>query len=671
MAPTSDMSSGFTTKLHGPTVMDSGLDAAVRDETPEDPAEAAAFELLRRALDAAPQQKEILAANEPMAVIVEVPAAEWVDLISIVWGELVWPDLIRGATGDALKRSFGWEPFEGSCWVAYSRDGTEKHHRPDVGNEGVSAILGAGCSVVGFSQSPERHLPRALIQVAEIRVVVPQMNREALTMVVGMLTGCRPSVEIPDRLHSLITIEDLRLAWRPDRNADAYAARLLRLLERKANLRPQLTLDQMHGMDEAVAWGTALARDLAEFRRGCLPWSTVDRGALLFGPPGTGKTTFARALAGTCGVPLICGSLYQWQAAGHLGDMLKAMRATFNEARAMAPSILFIDEIDSFGDRASFMHEYRDYSTQVVNGFLEELDGVGGREGVVVVGACNTPDRMDPAILRSGRLDRAILVPRPNQEALERILRHHLGGDLPNVDLAAAALLALGGTGADCERWVRCARRRARHSSRAMTGDDLLEEIRGTRHARSTEEVYRYAIHEAGHALVLAVERPGALVIASIRETGDAQGGVVSDRRHRGLMTRKEIAGELRMLLGGRAAEEVVFGDVSAGAGGSADSDLARATALAVSALHAYGLDDGEDGLLWRGMPTPDALAAMLTARPDLGRRITAMLATAYAEAKDLITIRRKDLDAVAQLLIDRETVGGREIDALVSDMRI
>jgi ATP-dependent Zn protease len=233
--------------------------------------------------------------------------------------------------------------------------------------------------------------------------------------------------------------------------------------------------------------------------------------------------------------------------------------------------------------------------------------------------------------------------------------------------LAAAALLALGSTGADCERWVRGARRRARHGSRAMTGDDLLEEIRGTRHARSTEEAYRYAIHEAGHALVLAVERPGALVIASIRETSDSQGGVVSDGRLRGPVTRKEIAGELRMMLAGRAAEEVVFGDVSAGAGGNEDSDLARATALAVSALHAYGLDDGEDGLLWRGMPTPDALAAMLAGRPDLGKRITVILATAYAEAKDLIVRHRPGLDAVAQLLVERETVGGKEIEALVS----
>ncbi|WP_109095944.1 AAA family ATPase [Azospirillum sp. TSH64] len=666
MVPANDMSSGFTAGLDEPTKVEAGAGAAVGDEMLNDPAEAAAFELLHQALEAAPGLKEMLAVDEPVAVIVEVPGSAWVAPVARIWGGLVWPNRTEDDNGDAIRRSFGWEPLETSSWVAYRRDGTQTHHTPNCGNEGVSAALGAGCSVVGFSPSPERYLPQDLIRVADAHVTLPQINAEALARSVSALTGHLPSAGLPDRLHRLITLEDLRLAWRPDRNSDVYVARLRRLLERKERVSP-LALDQMHGMEEAVAWGTALARDLEDYRRGRLPWSAVDHGVLLFGPPGTGKTTFARALAGTCGVPLICGSLYQWQAAGHLGDLLKAMRATFNEARAMAPSILFIDEIDSFGVRAAFKHEYRDYSIQVVNALLEELDGVRGREGAVVVGACNTADRMDPAILRSGRLDRTIHVPRPGKEALAEILRHHLGGDLPDVDLAAAALLALGSTGADCERWVRGARRRARHGSRAMTGDDLLEEIRGTRHARSTEEAYRYAIHEAGHALVLAVERPGALVIASIRETSDSQGGVVSDGRLRGPVTRKEIAGELRMMLAGRAAEEVVFGDVSAGAGGSEDSDLARATALAVSALHAYGLDDGEDGLLWRGMPTPDALAAMLAVRPDLGKRITVILATAYAEAKDLIVRHRPGLDAVAQLLVERETVGGKEIEALVS----
>lgn len=156
------------------------------------------------------------------------------------------------------------------------------------------------------------------------------------------------------------------------------------------------------------------------------------------------------------------------------------------------------------------------------------------------------------------------------------------------------------------------------------------------------------------------------MVSASIRQTGDTQGGVVADRRDRKPVTRREIAGRLRMLLAGRAAEEVVFGHVSTGAGGNATSDLAQATMLAASALHAYGLGDGVDGLLWRGLPTPDIISTALALRPDLSESVSAMLADAYAEAKDLIYRHRDELEAIARLLVERETVDGKEIEALV-----
>lgn len=166
---------------------------------------------------------------------------------------------------------------------------------------------------------------------------------------------------------------------------------------------------------------------------------------------------------------------------------------------------------------------------------------------------------------------------------------------------------------------------------------------------------------------MLVLEEPGALVSASIRQTADTQGGVMADRRARKPVTRTEIASRLRMLLAGRAAEEVVFGDVSTGAGGDSTSDLAQATMLAAAAMNAYGLEDGTDGLLWRGLPMPDTLPTTLALRPDISARVTAMLTEAYAEAKDLILRHRQDLEGIARLLVERETVGGVEIEALVS----
>ncbi|WP_292153721.1 AAA family ATPase, partial [Mesorhizobium sp.] len=161
------------------------------------------------------------------------------------------------------------------------------------------------------------------------------------------------------------------------------------------------TLDDLHGVGEAGEWGRELATDLADWRAGKIGWTDVDRGILLSGPPGTGKTTFAGALARTCNVHLVLGSLGRWQAKGHLGDLLKAMRAAFDEARRNAPSIIFIDEIDAVGDREKFSDHNAQYCTEVVAALLECIDGAEGREGVVVVGACNHPHRLDAAIVRA------------------------------------------------------------------------------------------------------------------------------------------------------------------------------------------------------------------------------------------------------------------------------
>ena len=315
-----------------------------------------------------------------------------------------------------------------------------------------------------------------------------------------------------------------------------------------------------------------------------------------------------------------------------MGDLLKAMRATFDEARAAAPAILFVDEIDGFGDRESFTNDYKDYSIQVVNGFLELLDGVTAREGVIVVGACNNPGRLDGAIVRSGRLDRSIMIPLPDRAGLAEILRVHLGSDLAGADLNGAALMMSGGTGADCERHVRVARRRARQAGRPMELDDLLVAVGGTGDRPDAERKLT-AIHEAGHAVALIELRPGALLSVSIQGNGRS-GGHVAATPCMPYFSKEALRDQMTILLSGRAAEDLILGRPTLGAGGGPESDIARATLLAALAVTDFALDEDRSGLMWSGVRDAAALSARLASDTVLATRVRELLAEAYDHAR-------------------------------------
>lgn len=263
----------------------------------------------------------------------------------------------------------------------------------------------------------------------------------------------------------------------------------------KAEDAPALTLDTLRGMGAAEVWGRDLIQDLADWKSGKIEWTDVDRGCLISGEPGTGKTLFAQALANSAGIPLVLSSFGKWQSRGHLGDMLKAMRADFESARAQAPCIWFVDELDSVGDRARFSSQHRDYCVQVVNAFLELLDGAESREGVVVIGATNNPSAIDAAVLRPGRLDNHVCIQKPDAEGREGILRFHLKDALQHENLGDIVRLSAGMSGADIEKLVRDAKRAARRQKRGLLVSDLMLSLASADHTN----VLLFS-REVGHA---------------------------------------------------------------------------------------------------------------------------------------------------------------------------
>ena len=623
-----------------------------------DPAEIAADLMIDRMLSA-PGLREAVAAPGT-AVVVLVPGQEWLDTVSDSWR-----DTVRGGVEAKLANTHRADDPRVD-WREYSRSEKVKAEQDEKANDEIAEARWKGVAMVGFAHDP-RHLPPRLIQVADHTLTLGPVDAAVVKEVIRRLTGSVPTAGPDAAACEALTPGTLRLARNPGQTSDDYLRRLGELADPPGVSAHQVTaLDRLHGMPAAVAWGRSLARDMDAYRGGTLEWSAVDRGALLHGPTGTGKTTFARSLAATCGLPLVATSYAAWQSTGqgHLGDVTRALRDAFAEARKQAPSILFIDELDSVGDRkGGRRRQFDDWWRAIINALLEQMDGLASREGVVIVGATNHPDLIDPAILRAGRLDRRILVGLPDAGALAAIMREHLGNDLAGADLSRAGMAAAGCTGADCELWVRGARRRARDGDRAMLPEDLLAEIGGNRASRSPAFARRVALHEAAHAVFSAIRCPGTLVAVSVQGRGTAAGGVLTGGMLEGTATFAEIRQLIALILSGRAAEESFLGNPSAGSGGSSDSDLASATALAIAADAAFGF--GEN-LVWHGLPDAAEIPAMLAIRPDLEARVAGTLAAAYREARFFVRKHRDAIEAVALTLMENGTMSGTEVEATV-----
>lgn len=530
--------------------------------------------------------------------------------------------------------------------------------------------------LIGCERVPD--LPASLREVLDLTLVLPRMDEDLFEALFRRMTGDEPPADWRDgdtrwlgHVHHSDFQHPAGLGLSPEETVEFVRERAM---DRLRDVEPVsgLELSQLHGLGEARLFAEDLITDIHEALAGRLDWMHVDRGMLLVGDPGTGKTTLARAIAKACGIRFISASAAGWQSAGHLGDHIRAIRTDFARARRFAPSILFIDELDSIGNRETFAGENAQYLTEVVNALLEQIQGMDPEAPVIVIGATNFEANVDPALERAGRLDRVVRIPRPNVKALGRIyagyLDEYVGSDrAADVDPAALAGLSLGLTGADVERNVRGALRRARRAGREIRQEDLVAEITrkprdpDAAHRLTPDEVCRVAVHEAGHALASCLDSSGGeeITFVTVVPRSDGTLGFVARLpSDRAFFTRAEYLERLEVFLAGRAAEEIVFGSerLTGGAGGpSTSSDLAVATRAAVQIVTRYGLGPG-DGLLWTDVPGPEHL-----------EQADRLLRDAYDRIRDKLTQRRGSLDAIADALVDRQEMTGGEIREIVA----
>ena len=446
---------------------------------------------------------------------------------------------------------------------------------------------------------------------------------------------------------------------------------------------PKITFRDVAGVDEAVEELHEIKEFLENPKKFQALGARIPKGVLLYGPPGTGKTLLARAVAGEAGVPFfsISGSDFVEM---FVGVGASRVRDLFEQAKQNSPCIIFMDEIDAVGrHRGAGMGGGHDEREQTLNQLLVEMDGFEAKDNIIMIAATNRPDILDPALLRPGRFDRQITVDRPDRKGRARILEVHTRGKplAKDIEVDTLAGQTPGFTGADLSNLVNeAALLAARTGKKEITQVELEEGImrvvagpeKKTRVMGEKERLIT-AYHEMGHAIVgHYLEHSDPVHKISIISRGQALGYTISlPSEDKFLTTRAELMDTMAMTLGGRAAEEIVFDEITTGA----SNDLEKVTATAKQMVMRFGMSDKLGPRVFGHDHSMPFLGREFSAEPDysdeiareIDDEIRRIVESAHQQAKDILAEHRESLTTISEILLKRETIESQEFAALLA----